>query len=209
MKKSLTLVAALLVLAAGCSAPRRAASQDNSAPRRGGSQDSKPEARAAPQGSGQSAGAESPVKELRNKLLTSKPEEVGLGGEDVRARVWGVLMDVALPAGVATLVSLRDGTASLYTSTGGGVLGGYTAQAEAKAFVSAAESQLARMRPASSFPYPEAGRVKFYLLTRDGVFTAEAEMKELEERGHELSPLFYSADRVLTRLRLASEKQQQ
>jgi hypothetical protein len=51
--------------------------------------------------------------------------------------------------------------------------------------------------------------VHFYAVTPDGVYAAEAGVKELEERRHALSPLFYSADKVLTRLRLISEKRQQ
>ena len=33
-------------------------------------------------------------------------------------------MEMAFPEGAATLVSLADGTTSMYTSTGGGVIGG-------------------------------------------------------------------------------------
>ena len=91
---------------------------------------------------------------LRDRLLTSSPEEVGLSGKDAEAKVWGVLMEVTFSAGSARVVSVRDGTASLYTSTGGGILGGYVAQKEAKQFVVEAEKHLASMKPAKSFPYP-------------------------------------------------------
>lgn len=196
MKKRLTLLTLLFVLAAGCSAARQAISQSR-----------KPESSPAPAAPEESAKSGAVMKELRQKLLTSKPEDVGLGGTE--AKVWGVLMDVAFPSGVATLVSLRDGTASLYTTTGGGILGGYVAQAEAKAFVEAAEKHLAHTSPAEAFPYPAAGRVKFYVLTRDGVRTAEAPLDDLGDGRHKLSPLYNSADQVLTQLRLASEKQKE
>ena len=190
MKKSLALLAALFILAAGCSALRSVSAQDK-----------------APVGviNGDQAKQADVMKELRNKLLTAKPDEL-LEGEDAKAKVWGVLMDVSFPSGTATLVSLRDGTASLYTTTGGGVLGGYVAKAEARAFVLAAEKHLARMRRVEAFPYPSDGRVKFYVLTRDGVLTAEAGLSELGERKHKLWTLYYAADQVLTQLRLASEK---
>jgi hypothetical protein len=196
MKKIVTLLTMLFVLAVGCAAPRPASSQDR-----------KPETQATPGGSDELARAGAVMKELRNKLLTAKPDEL-LDGEDAKAKVWGVLMDVAFPSGVATLVSLRDGTASLYTTTGGGIIGGYTAKTQAQAFVAAAEKSLTRMQRTEAFPYPAAGRVKFYVLTRDGVFTAEAALQELGEKKHGLWPLYYSADEVLTQLRLASEKRQ-
>jgi hypothetical protein len=115
-------------------------------------------------------------------------------------------METALPAGVATLVSVRDGTASIYTNTGGGILGGYSAREEAKRFVAEAEKHLARMKPAKSFPYPEAGRVKFYVLTRGGVYTVEAGEGELVSGRHALFPLFRAGHEVLTGLRTASER---
>ena len=193
MKKTLTLLAAMFVLTAGCPALRSAGSQDKTPERQGVI-------------SGDPAKQGEVMKELRNRLLTSKPEEIGLEGEDAKAKVWGVLMDISFPSGTATLVSVRDGTASLYTTTGGGILGGYVARDEAKAFVAAAEKHLAHMQRAKEFPYPGEGRVKFYVLTGDGVFTAEAGAREVLERGHKLMPLYYAADQVLTRLRLAHEK---
>jgi hypothetical protein len=184
------------------------------APRQASSQDKKPESQATPESRAtpgdldESARAGAVMKELRNKLLTARPEEL-LDGEDAKVKVWGVLMDVAFPSGVATLVSIIDGTSSLYTTTGGGVLGGYVAKSEARAFVAEAGKHLTGMRRTESFPYPAAGRVKFYVLTRDGVFTAEVGMKELGERTHRLSPLYHSSNQVLNQLRLASEKRKQ
>ena len=40
------------------------------------------------------------------------------------ASTWGAVMETGYPNGVASLVCLRDGTTSLYTSTGGGIIGG-------------------------------------------------------------------------------------
>ena len=198
MKKSLALLAALFILTVGCSALRSVSSQDKTQDK---AQDKAPVGRIT----GDQAAQADVMKELRNKLLTAKPDEL-LDGEDAKAKVWGVLMDVSFPSGTATLVSIRDGTASLYTTSGGGVLGGYIAREQAKEFVVAAEKHLKEMSLTESFPYPANGRVKFYVLTRDGVLTAEAGLNELGERKHKLWTLYYAADQVLTQLRLASEK---
>jgi len=194
MKKRFTLLTALVVIVLGCSTPRPASSQEK-----------KPESQVTSSDESSAKAAEA-MKGLRNRLLTSSAEEVGLSGKDAEAKVWGVLMEVAFPSGVSTIVSIRDGTASLYTSTGGGVLGGYSAREEAKRFVAAAEKHLAQMKPAKSFPYPEVGRLKFYVLTRDGVYTAEAGEQELLGGQHDLSPLFLAGNDVLTGLRRASER---
>ena len=199
MQNRFRILVVLFVFAAGCSAMRTADSQDK------GKDNSAPAVNADVVDRAAAA-----MKGLRNKLLTSPPEELGLSGEDAEAKVWGVLMDVSLPSGTATLVSIRDGTSSLYSSTGrGGILGGYTARDEAKAFVNEAEKSLKHMSPTKSFEYPAAGLVKFYVLTREGVFATEAKPEDMLKKEHELSPLFRAANEVLTRLRLASKERPQ
>ena len=190
MKKQLTLLTVLLAVL-GCSVPRQANSQNK-----------KPESKATPTATESSAKAAEAMKGLRDRLFTSSAEEIGLSGEVAKAKVWGALMEVAFPDGVGTLVSIRDGSASLYTSTGGGVLG--VTSDQAKRFVAEAEKHLAQMEPAKSFPYPTVGRIKFYVLTREGVYTAEVDEQELVGGGHALSPLFTAANDVLTTLRTAS-----
>ncbi len=195
MKVQLTLFTSLFVILLGCAAPGSVSSQDK-----------KPETQATPNDTKSSAQGKPVMKGLRDRVLTSSPEEIGLGPEYADAKVWGVLMEVAFPQAVATLLSLRDGTASLYISTGGGILGGLSAQKEAKRFVEEAEKHLASMKPTKTFPYPESGHIAFYVLTRDGVYSYEGPEKEITSGRHALSPLFSAGNDVLTGLRLASER---
>ncbi len=195
MKKSITLLVALSVFVLGCSVPRLAASQDR-----------QPESKATPPTPEERARSAEVMKELRAKWLNADADEFGLEGEDAKAKVWGVMMEMALPSGVATLISIRDGTASLYTSTGGGVLGGYSAKEQARSFVSESEKHLAGMKPTKEFPYPAVGRVKFYVLTREGVYAVEAADRAMWSERHALHPLYRAGHEVLTGLRLASEK---
>lgn len=198
MKKQLTLLTAFFVIVLGCSTPSRVSSQDKN-----------PKGQATPsatESSAQATQAAQAMKALREKLLTSSAEDLGLSGKDAKAKVFGVLMEIAFPSGVSTVVSIGDGTASLYTSTGGGVLGGYSAREEAKRFVAQAAKHLAGMKLTKSFPYPQVGRIKFYVLTREGVYTDEADENELVGGQHALSPLFIAGNDVLTGLRTASER---
>mgnify|MGYP003288507383 CR=1 FL=1 len=194
MKKQLTLLLALFVIVLGCSIPSSVSSQEK-----------KPDNQATPNDANSAKAAEA-MKGLRDRLLTSQPEEIGLSKEDAAAKVWGALMEVAFVEGVVTVVSVRDGTASIYTNTGGGLLGGYSAQKEAKRFVEEAEKHVAGMKLTKTFPYPNVGRVTFYVLTQEGVYSSEGGEQDLMYGRHALSPLFLAGTNVMTSLRAASEK---
>lgn len=146
---------------------------------------------------------------LRNIFLTADPIKLGFDPEKLRFKVWGVLMETGYPGAAASLVCLRDGNASLYFSSGGGIIGGIGHEAVRLAaiqFVQEAEDFLPSMTPTKDHPYPSDGKVTFTLLTFDGHFGADAGEMDLGEGKDPLSPLFYSGHRVITQLRLISEK---
>jgi len=146
---------------------------------------------------------------LRSHLLSLAPAEIGLTPSSKTPHVWGVLMETGYTVGTATLVSLADGTTSLFYSTGGGMLGSgeYTPVAEAsKALVAQAENHPQHMSSTNKFPLPEVGQVRFILLTYTGIFSAEAPEKIIASGTHLLSPLFTRANETLTQLRLLAEK---
>jgi len=147
--------------------------------------------------------------QLRNRILKLNPSEVGLGPSKAAPHVWGVLMETGYQVGSATLVSLADGTTSLYYSTGGGMLGSgeYSPVAEAsKALVAQAEDHLQHVSLNNEFPLPEVGQVRFILLTYTGLFTSVAPEKILAAGGHSFSPLFLKAHETLEQLRLLAGK---
>lgn len=147
--------------------------------------------------------------QLRSHILSLTPAEIGLSPSSKTPHVWGVLMETGYAVGTATLVSLADGTTSLYYSTGGGMLGSdeYTPIAEAsKALVAQAENHLQHMSSTEEFPLPEVGQVRFTLLTYSGIFSAEAPEKSIAIGNHFLSPLYTLAHEILTQLRLLAEK---
>jgi hypothetical protein len=143
--------------------------------------------------------------ELRDRLVKGSPSDFGVTPD---GSVWGVLMETGYPGAAVTLAALADGNASLYVSTGGGVIGGgehEAVRAAAKRFVHQAGGFTAAMSAASSFPFPAEGRTRFYLLTTEGVVQVEAAEGDLGGGKHALSPLFYAGHEVITALREASE----
>jgi hypothetical protein len=147
--------------------------------------------------------------QLRDRILRLEPAELGLTPTTTAPHVWGVLMETGYAVGIATLVSLADGTTSLYFSTGGGMLGSgdYAPVAEAsKALVVQAENHLSQMASATEFPLPAVGQVRFSCFTYSGIFSAEAAEVTLKSGDHPLSPLFVLAHETLDQLRLSAEK---
>ena len=144
---------------------------------------------------------------MRNQVLTLVPAEAGLVPSSAAPHVWGVLTEIGLENGSVTLVSLADGTTSLYFSSGGGIIGGGTHAAVAaasQALVTEAEQYRSAMAPTAVLPLPAAGRIRFYLLTFDGALTAEAAEEGLVAGRHELAPLFFRSNDVVTQVRLHS-----
>jgi phosphoglycolate phosphatase len=141
---------------------------------------------------------------LRHRILTTNPKEVGIEQDSTMPNVWGILMEFQIAGTVATLVALADGTTSLYFSNGGGILG--TGQHDAvakitKDFIARAEGFYTPMPQANGFPLPRPGRVKFYILTFSGIYTAEVAEADLVNGTDTLSPLFQAGNEVITQVR--------
>jgi hypothetical protein len=120
-------------------------------------------------------------------------------------QLWGAMMEMGTPSGVATLVCLADGTTSLYVSTGGGILGGHGHQAVRaanRAFLITLAEHLALLEPEPEAATPAADRIIIRALTSGGPLAAEAAENDLGYHRHPLSPAFHAAHEVLTELRL-------
>ena len=147
-------------------------------------------------------------RDLRQRVLTFDPAAIGFKPTET-GRIWGFLMEIGLPKAVATLVVLADGTVSLYFSNGGGLIGLGQHEVVRKAglaLLAEAPGFLAYTRSTKEFPLPQKGYTRFYFLTLDGAFTAEAPEEELGNGRVPLSPLFFKAHEVITQARLVHEK---
>ena len=145
---------------------------------------------------------------LRDELLHSTAQQVGV--TPVRG-VWGVLMERGYAKGTATIIALADGTASMYLSTGGSVVGGKAyppAHAAALKLCEQAAEFSKETVSAQDFPLPAKGRVRFYVLTTDGVRVAEGDiLPHATDGGHEpLAPLLAAGDAVLEGLKDATKR---
>ena len=146
---------------------------------------------------------------LRGHLLTAVPAALGLAPSARRPRVWAVLMDLAVRDQHATIVGVADGTTSLYTSTGGGMLGGGRLPAVREAterLLDLAEARLDDVPPATETPLPAAGHVAFVILTFDGRRRLEVPERDAMTVAGAAHDLYVAAQAVVTQLRQIEAK---
>ncbi|HEY3380059.1 MAG TPA: hypothetical protein VGL77_21500 [Armatimonadota bacterium] len=118
-------------------------------------------------------------------------------------------METGYQNAVVTLVTIADGTVSLYFSNGGGIIGIGQHEGPRKAcaeLLEFAPQFMDQAKPTTSFPLPPVGYTQFFFLTFDGSLTAESREDDLGNHRSPLSPLFYKAHEVIALARLASEK---
>jgi len=166
-------------------------------------------------GSQSQAAATQPLQEkdvmagLRQMALDLKPEEIGLNRSNFPKEAWGLLFETANTSGTYTLVVLADGTASLYFSNGGGIIGAGQHESVRKAsanLLAGANQFYSSATRVSEFPMPEAGFSNFYFLTYGGVFRYGAKEIDLGEGRDKFSDLFHAAHYVIGQLREIEQK---
>ncbi len=147
---------------------------------------------------------------LRQMMLTTPPAQTGEKPTQDFPRVYGILMDWPIGENTATVFSSSTGAASLYTTSTFGVIGGEgheTVRAAAIRFVRAADRLFDSAAPTTEYPYPATGRVRFYLLTFEGVRVLDTDFASIETRTSQYAEFFGLGQAVLTQLRLVTEKQ--
>ena len=120
---------------------------------------------------------------LRNMAFTVTPDQLGLKLATDKTVVYGVVMDWEMGGATATTVSYQTGDASLYLSSGGGVIGGgqhENVNSAAKRFVTLAQTFIDKTTKTETTPLPSTDEVKFYLLTNKGIFVGQEKMKNFE-----------------------------
>lgn len=139
---------------------------------------------------------------LRDLILAGSADDIGM---ELPADAWAVVMETGIDGGSYTLVALFDGTASIYFSNGGGIIGaGEHAEVAEVSTLLVSESrdyeeyfsliESPRTRPVS-------GNTVFYIRRGESLLTFEAEEATLGEGGHALSSLFYRAHELIAAIR--------
>ena len=150
---------------------------------------------------------------LRRQVLELDPAAVGLAPTAERPRVWAGLMDMGHPDGQwACLVVVGDGAVSLYTSSGGGVIGAGAhpmVESAAQRWLAMLETELDALLPLTDPPgLPDDRHVTIRALTFDGQRSVTAVEDDLGYQRHPAWPLFHAAHDVIAQMRLIEEGRQ-
>lgn len=153
--------------------------------------------------------SKSRYQDLRNMAFNVTPEQLQLSIPSDQAKVFGVIMDWDIGDGVVSLISYGTGDASMYLSSGGGVIGGGQHENVSKAskeFVSKAQNYLDKSLKTDTSLLPDKNCVKFYFLTNKGKFVAQETMNNIENNSSEWLDFFEEGNKVISELRLTTEK---
>jgi hypothetical protein len=147
--------------------------------------------------------------ELRSLALNAKPADLGLTLNSDAVSVYGIVMDMGLERGTATLTAFSTGDASLYLSTGGGIIGGIghaPVRQSVRAWIQSASEHLASFSATATFEVPANGQVRFFVLTNRGILGTTVREADFHSDKVDLAPVWYAGQQVLTDLRVSMDK---
>jgi hypothetical protein len=152
---------------------------------------------------------ENPYIGLREMAFKTKPEQLGLSLNSEKTIVYGIVMDWDVRNGTASIISFLTGDASIYFSSGGGIIGGGThenVKVIAKHFVEKGQQMLDKALKTEQTPLPEKNKVVFYLVTNRGIYSGHDEMENLSNQSSIWLGLFLIGNEVINELRSIKEK---
>ena len=152
--------------------------------------------------------AHNPYLGLRKQMLSITPEQIQLQLPKDREVAYGTVLEIQTGGGVATIIAFSTGDASMYISSGGGILGGAThesTKAAAIAFVNEAQKYFGQMPADTSTALPKTGHMKFFIMTNKHRYAIEAPADEVTATNGKWYGLFDKGNDLITQLRLSSK----
>lgn len=142
---------------------------------------------------------------LREQAFKMKSKDF-IGEEGVHDEaIWGLMMEITYEEGSLSVLSLIDGTASLYFSNGGGVIG--SEQHEHIAGLSSAIASGSGIffsdyaEETKEFPLPETDHVHFYFLSDAKTLKTNGFSEDdLDDDLLPLSPLFHTMHMLIANI---------
>lgn len=147
-------------------------------------------------------------RDLREMVLSVDPADYELP-EVGESGLYGAVMELGWEETTATVVALSDGTTSLYTTSGFGIIGGGAheqVRVASAAFLVAVSASVDELLPAADVEPPRTSDVQFIALTYRGHRVGQAEERSLQSGAAPLAPLYVAGQGVITQLRLVDDE---
>jgi hypothetical protein len=149
------------------------------------------------------------MREMRMKILTNPPSQMGLKPSKDYPRVTTVLMDWPMGTNVISVYGACTGDASIYTTATFGVLGGVghePVRQAAHELVRIGEKHCDAAVSTKDFPYPKPGHIYFYLVCYEDVRKIEVDEDALKNGTSKYLDLGAAAQKLITELRQIVQK---
>jgi hypothetical protein len=141
---------------------------------------------------------------LRTMALNTTPVQLQLTIPENQTKVYGILMDWDLGEGIATVICYSTGDASIYLSSGGGMIGAghhEIVNREAKKLLENAQNYLSKTVQTELTPLPKKNWVNFYFLTNKGKYFAEETIENFNNHSSVWLPIFEGFNTIITESR--------
>ena len=144
--------------------------------------------------------------EMRERAFSAKADELGLG-EIPENKVYGLITEMGMNPGSASVIAFLSGDTSLYLSSGGGFIGAGQHEDVREIVIQKVDGfqkYLLKAQKIEVPKLPEKGKVNFNFLTKNGLYSVSENMADLESGQSELSGLFGEVNEIITQIRLKS-----
>ncbi|MGV6831656.1 MAG: hypothetical protein ACWA5P_08865 [bacterium] len=151
---------------------------------------------------------QNPYMDLRKMALTVTAEQLGFQIPEDSIKVYGIVSDLDMGGGTATVVTYLTGDASIYLSSGGGFIGAGQHESVKKVTKEFVENGHLISFKGNQFENPDlptSGNANFYFLSNMGQTRITESISKMESGESEFSNLFAELNNVMTEIRLKSK----
>lgn len=146
--------------------------------------------------------------EMRKMAFSVTAEQLGLN-TIAKDKVYGIVSEMDMKGTTVTVVTFLTGDTSVYISSGAIIIGAGQHESVKKVvikYVENGQKYLDKATKTEKTDLPNSGMTNFNFLTENGVYTISQSLSGLESGKSEFSNLFTELNKVITEVRLKSEK---
>lgn len=150
---------------------------------------------------------QNPYLDMRTMAFSAKAEQLGLDtiADD---KVYGLITEISMNPGTASVIAFSTGDTSLYLSSGAGFIGAGQHN-EVRALVSEKvdgfQKYLSQAEKVTEPTLPADGKVNFNFLTKNGMYSVSENLSELENGRSKLAELFTEVNEIISQIRIHSK----